>query len=401
MTAPHDGPRTMTAGERVVDRPAALPLGRIDLRRAVGGLRAAIALDRSLVAAFLVSRMLILAAAVAAETLIVRNPNLTGGDGAPILRSLTSWDGWFLLGIVRDGYHAAAVTGTYHDYAFLPLYPAIVRILSAPWPAFAGLVAVVVSNAAFLVALGLFVSLGEAVVGRGRARVGALYLAVFPFSAVFSMSYTESLFLMFALGAFLAAERDRRALAGILFALACLTRLQGVVMLVPLGLILLSRDGWRPRLSQAWLALGPLASGAFLAFVATLTGRTSGYLDAQVGWGRTGVGTAASNGGSIVDMFSPYQASLLLTLGVAVFLLVYVRHDKIPLAYALLPVLTLGLAFSSGLLEAIGRIAMLAFPYAWILAGRRSPAFRRAWPLLSAGLMTLLAVLMFGGYYVP
>ena len=65
------------------------------------------------------------------------------------------------------------------------------------------------------------------------------------------------------------------------------------------------------------------------------------------------------------------------------------------------PILTLGLAFSSGLLEAIGRIAMLAFPYVWILAGRRSPSFRRAWPLLSAGLMTLLAVLMFGGYYVP
>jgi hypothetical protein len=258
-----------------------------------------------------------------------------------------------------------------------------------------------VSNVAFLISLGLLVSLGEKVVGRGRARIGALYLAVFPFSAVFSMSYTESLFLMLALGAFLAAERDRRAVAGILFGLACLTRLQGAVMLVPLGLILLSRDGWRPRLSQAWLALGPLASGAFLLFVASLTGSTSGYLDAQVGWGRTGVGTAASNGGSIADMFSPYQASLLLVLGVAVFLLVYVRHDRIPLPYALLPVLTLGLAFSSGLLEAIGRITMLAFPYVWILAGRRSPAFRRTWPMLSAGLMTLLAVLMFGGYYVP
>jgi hypothetical protein len=400
MTTHEDG-RTVTTGEGAARLRLAIPLRRLDLRRAVGTLQAAVALDRSLVAAFVVSRLLILAAAVAAENLIVRNPSLTSGDGAPILRSLTSWDGWFLLGVARDGYHAAAVSGSYHDYAFLPLYPALVRLLAAPWPAFAGVVAVIVSNAAFLVALGLFVSLGEAVVGRGRARLGALYLAVFPFSAVFSMSYTESLFLVLALGAFLAAERDRRAVAGILFGLACLTRLQGAVMLVPLGLILLSRDGWRPRLSQAWLGLGPVASGAFLLFVASLTGSTSGYLDAQVGWGRAGVGTAAATGGSIADMFSPYQASLLLVLAVAVFLLVYVRHDRIPMAYALLPILTLGLAFSSGLLEAIGRIAMLAFPYAWILAGRRSSAFRRAWPLLSAGLMTLLALLMFGGYYVP
>ena len=336
-----------------------------------------------------------------AETLIIRNPSLTSGDGAPILRSLTSWDGWFYLGIARDGYHAAAVTASYHDYAFLPLYPFVIRVLSAPWPAFAGLVGVVISNVAFLIALGLFVRLGESVAGRRRARLGAAYLAIFPFAAVFSMSYTESLFLALVLGAFLAAERDRRPLAGLLFALACLCRLQGIVLIVPLALVLLRRDGWRPRPSLAWLALGPAASGAFLLFVARLTGSSSGYLDAQVGWGRSGVGTAAANGESIAQLFTPYQATLIAVLAVAIFLLVYLRGDRIPLAYALVPILTVGLAMSSGLLEAIGRIAMLAFPYAWILAGRRSGWFRRAWPLASAGLMTLFAVLMFGGYYVP
>ena len=144
----------MTAPERTGRRARAPGARRRAARTCAArsaGIRAAIALDRSLVAAFVVSRLLVLAAAVAAETLIVRNPALTSGDGAPILRSLTSWDGKFLLGIVRDGYHAAAVTGTYHDYAFLPLYPAIVRVLSAPWPAFAGLVAVLVSNVAFLI----------------------------------------------------------------------------------------------------------------------------------------------------------------------------------------------------------------------------------------------------------
>src|SRR5436190_16493665 len=205
-----------------VGAPASLRERGLEATRQLVG---AIALDRSLVAVFVVSRLLVIAAAVAAETLIVRNPSLTSGDGAPILRSLTSWDGWFYLGIVRDGYHAAPVTGAYHDYAFLPLYPLLVRVLAAPWPAFAGLVAVLVSNVAFLVSLGLFVRLGEAVVGARRARLAALYLAVFPFAGVFSMSYTESLFLCLALGAFLAAERDRRLLAGALFGLACLCRL--------------------------------------------------------------------------------------------------------------------------------------------------------------------------------
>jgi hypothetical protein len=44
---------------------------------------------------------------------------------------------------------------------------------------------------------------------------------------------------------------------------------------------------------------------------------------------------------------------------------------------------------------------MLAFPFVWILANRRSPFARRTWPLLSVGLFTLVAVLEFGGYWVP
>ena len=365
------------------------------------GLTRVIALDRGLVAVFIASRLLVLLAAFAAESLLARNPNLTSGDGAPILRSLTSWDGLYYLEIARSGYHAAAIVGTYHDYAFPPLYPAVVWIMSLPSPSFAGLVGVLVSNVAFLVALGLLVTLGEGVVGRRRARLGASYLAIFPFAAVFSMSYTESLFLALSLGAFIAAERDRRALAGLLLAFACLCRLQGIVMLVPLALILLQRDGWRLRASVGWLMLGPLSVAGFFAFVATLTGSTTGYLDAQVGFGRTGIGTAATAGSSIAALFTPYQGTLLVVLGIAIFLLVYLREDRIPLPYALLPILTLGLELSSGLLEAVGRIAMLAFPYVWILAGRRASWFRRAWPLASAGLMTLFAVLMFGGYYVP
>ncbi len=51
-------------------------------------------LDRVLVLAFVGSRLVVLAAAVLAETVFSRNPALTSGDGAPVLRSLTSWDGW-------------------------------------------------------------------------------------------------------------------------------------------------------------------------------------------------------------------------------------------------------------------------------------------------------------------
>lgn len=357
-------------------------------------------LDRRLLGAFAVSRAVVLLAALAAETVLPRNPALTSGDGAPILRSLTGWDGWFYLGIVRDGYHALPVSGAYHDYAFFPLFPLVVRLLSLPWPAFAGLVAVAVSNVALLVGLGLLARLGEPILGRERSSLAVAYLAIFPFAAVFSMAYTESLFLALSLAAFLAAERDRRAWTGVLFALAALCRLQGVVLIVPLALIFLRRDGWRLRLSQIWLLMGPLATLSFLGYTAVLAGGARGYLDAQTAWGRSGVGGSAP-GRSLLDLLSPYNASLLLVLCLEIFLLVYIRPDRIPLAYALVPILYLAAALSSGLLEAIGRIAMLAFPYCWILAGRRSVAFRRAWPAISVMLLAVLATTMFRGYYVP
>jgi len=358
-----------------------------------------IKLDRGLVATFIASRLLIVAAAVVAETLIPRNPGLIPGADGPLLRSLTSWDGWYYLGIARDGYHAAPVVGAYTNVAFPPLFPAIVRVLSLPFPGSEGVV-VLVSNVTFLVALGLLVRLGTPYLGRRRATLAAGLLVIYPFASTFAMAYTESLFLLLMVGAFLAAERGHRTWAGIFLALTVLCRLQGVALILPLWILLLRQDGWRPRASQAWLLLGPLAGLGFLAYIATITGSPTAFLDAQQAWGREGVGGAAP-GKTIGAQFSPYQAALLLTLLWSVFLLVYVRVDRLRPEYWLVPVLFIAAEISSGSLEAVGRITMLAFPLVWILANRRSSFVRRAWPLVSVGLFTLIAVLSFGGYWVP
>lgn len=357
-------------------------------------------LDQTIVGAFVVSRLLVVVAAIVAEYFIIRNAALIPGDGAPILKSLTSWDAWYYLGVVREGYHADPVSGLYRDTAFLPLFPIVVRVLSAPWSQYAGLVAVIVSNVAFLLALGLLARLGEPYLGRRRASLAAALLAIYPFASAFAMAYTESLFLLLMVGAFLAVERGHRATSGVLFALACLCRFQGVVLLLPLGLIMLRQDGWRPKPSLIWLALGPIAALAFLLYVGWLSGSLTAYLDAQQAWGREGVGGAGSSE-TVAAMFSPYQAALLLTLCWSIFMLVWARADRMRIEYVLVPVLFILAELSSGSLEAVGRVTMLAFPFVWLLANRRSLFARRSWPVLSAGLFTAIAILSFGGYWVP
>ena len=361
---------------------------------------ATLGLDRRIVWAFVVSRVLVVLAAVIAEGFIIRNPALTSGDGAPILRSLTSWDGWYYLGIVRDGYHTVPVSGAYRDVAFLPLFPALVWVLSLPWPTFAGLVSVLVANVASLISLGLLRRLGEPYLGRRRASIAAALMAIYPFASAYAMAYTESLFLALSIGAFLAAEKDRRLVAGLLLALASLSRFQGIVLILPLAIVLLRHDSWKARPSLAWLLLGPAAALGFFAYVGAITGSTTAYLDAQQAWGRLGVG-GSSPGSTIAAAISPYQIALLVTLSAAVFLLVFARRDRIRIEYVLIPVLYIVAEMASGSLEAVGRVTMLAFPYAWILANRGGFFARTYWPVASAGLFTALAILAFGGYWVP
>jgi hypothetical protein len=377
-----------------------VPMPALGWRERVGDLAVELRLDGGLIALFVASRLLIVIAAFIAEALIPRNPLLDPGADGPILRSLTSWDGWYYLGIVRDGYQADAVSGAYSNIAFPPLYPLLVRLLSFPIKGSEGIVAIIVSNVAFLIALGLLVRLGTPYLGRRRATMAAGLLVIYPFASVFAMAYTESLFLLLMVAAFLAAERGHRAWAGIFLALTVLCRLQGIALILPLGIVMLRQDGWRPRASLGWLALGPLAGAAFLGYIATVTGTPTAFLDAQQAWGREGIG-GASAGTTIGAMFSPYQAALVAILAASTFLLVFVRVDRLRPEYWLVPVLFIAAELSSGSLEAVGRITMLAFPFVWILANRRSIFARRAWPAVSVGLFAMIAVLQFGGYWVP
>lgn len=349
---------------------------------------------------FVAGRLVVLVAAVFSEFLLIRNASLTSGDSSFLLRALTSWDGWWYLGIARDGYHLAAIQGPYHDYAFLPLYPALVRLLSAPFSGAEGLVSVLLSNVLFAVGLGLLFQLGRRYLGDRRAAVACFLLAVSPFSSVFSMAYGESLFLALSVGAFLAAERGHRGFAGVLLALAAVARLQGAVLALPLWLVMLRADGWRLRWTQAWALLAPVAVGAFLASVAWFTGSAGAYAANQAQWGRGVIG-GLDPSQTIAATFNPIQIGLVLILCASIWPLVYARVDKLRIEYALIPIMFIGATFVSGNLESIGRYVTTAFPIFWLLAARRSLFWRRSWPVLSAGLLGIFALLSFGGYWAP
>jgi hypothetical protein len=135
---------------------------------------------------------------------------------------------WYLE-IARDGYVDAG------SKVYFPLYPLLIRLVSA-LVGNAMLAALLVSNVALIGALVLLYRLSEALFGATSARRAVAYWLLFPTAFFLFAAYTESLFLFLVLAAFDCARRDKWILAALFGALAALTRLQGVLLIVPLAI---------------------------------------------------------------------------------------------------------------------------------------------------------------------
>jgi hypothetical protein len=203
--------------------------------------------------------------------------------------TFAAWDSGWYFGIAQRGYYFDPDGQS--SIPFFPLYPLLMRI--AAWP-FGGtdrslwLAGIVISYVSFFVALVLLHRLTERFVGtREAARRTVLYVAVFPFSYFFSRVYTESLFLLVTVAAVYAAFSSRWRLAGFFGALAALTRPNGLLIIVPLGILALQTGAsWRERLRHVSpLIAVPSALGLYCCYVYSLTGDAFAWLDAQKHWG--------------------------------------------------------------------------------------------------------------------
>jgi hypothetical protein len=174
------------------------------------------------------------------------------------------WDTAWYLEIAGHGYSC------YGSSAFMPLYPLLIHGLGMLAGGNNLAAALLISSIASFFAFYLLYQLAKELTGSTEvARASVVALAIFPVSFFLMAGYTEALFLALAIGAYLAARRASWLLAGGLAALATLTRLQGILLLVPLGLELLLTHrnelrNWRPWLS---LLLAPVALALFIVFI--------------------------------------------------------------------------------------------------------------------------------------
>jgi Mannosyltransferase (PIG-V) len=209
------------------------------------------------------------------------------------------WDWYRYLTIAEYGYTSGK--GPAYDSnitAFFPGFPLMLRavhVVVRNWAA-AGLLVSLVAGAVAVVALARLAQFeyesrypqADLRSGSKAARMAVLLLVCAPAAVFLAAGYTESLFLAFAVPGWLAARQRHWVTAGVLVALACTIRINGLFAAAGIFVMFVTS---RPRVRD-WsrspaLLLPAAAAGAYMAYLKDITGNWLAWLQAeQRGWQR-------------------------------------------------------------------------------------------------------------------
>ncbi len=366
--------------------------------------------------AFAITRLAIGLAAYFGAALLPDGPNiyhLRGTDNLLLDVFASRWDTGFYISIAEEGYKNEGVP--FPSTAFWPLLPLAMRAVGALTGDVA-IAGVLVANLALLGAMMLLYRLVDGEWGEEVATRSVWYMLIYPASFFGSAIYTESLFLLFAIGSLYLARRGYWESAGLLGAAGAATRLVGII----LAPVLLA-EWWRQRRAGpprpslvAALAAGlvPLGTAAYMLYLHLQFGDALAFVHASAAWereprsplGLIGELMAAPEGGWPLALLSGRfrLGDWIDLLAVAFFLALGVRllfERRWP--DGLLVTLGVLMPLSSGLLMSQRRYMWVLFP-AFVLLARWGgrPWVDRLITAVSLTLLALFTALFANGYWV-
>ncbi|MEP7289577.1 MAG: hypothetical protein ABI947_27830 [Chloroflexota bacterium] len=301
-------------------------------------------------------------------------------------------------------YDKVAIQGYRPDngIVFPPLYPLLIRLLAPFCGGSYVLAALIISNIACLLSFILLYKLIQREFHDSSLATRTLIaLAAFPTAFYLVAGYTEPIFLALTLGAFLAAFDKKWWLAGILAFFASLTRLQGVVLCLPLAWIAYVQ--FRERGPRAILERVPAVLGAALG-TASYTGyialsKLGSFENAyNIGWKLTSRPPWESImtyfdrlRGGITQYYENSNALILLVM-VILAIVVTIKFQPAYSLYVWSSLFVILLRYHYGILlegaqfESVFRYSLLLFP-CFIAAAK---LFQRWWMLVPYGLVMLV-----------
>ena len=331
----------------------------------------------------------------------------------PLLLLGRSWDSVWYLGIAAHGYGLTQRnrTGIHSDLAFFPLYPGLVRTVTTLTPLDGVRAGLLVSwTAAVAAAYGIYL-LGVWLHGPAVATVLVVLWGLLPHSVVLSMAYTEPVLTACAAWSLYAVLSGRWVWAGVLAALAGLSRPNGVAVAAAV-LSAAAQEVWRARgrgvSPRLWTGavLAPLGWSGYVLWVGSCRGDPlGGYFTVQRLWrsrfdfGRGSVRVTEHRLLHGTRLLFPMALVIVMVSGVLFALLI---ADRAPLPLVVYSGVLLVIALGgSGFFESKPRFLLPAFPLLIVVA-RALVRTARARPWHAAVVASALAGLSFvyGAYVV-
>lgn len=174
---------------------------------------------------------------------------------------LEIWNRWDALNYQRLAQFGYSATGEMQPLlVFYPLYPWTVRLFAFLTRDYL-VSAFIVSTVASLVTAIVLLRLVELDYSKELAQRAVWFLFIFPTSYFLHIGYTESLFLMLALGCMYSARRQRWFMASLFGALTCLTRANGVVLVPVLAMEAAHQYRTTRRWHWQWLYIALVGFG--------------------------------------------------------------------------------------------------------------------------------------------
>ncbi len=391
------------------------PTGLDAARRAFDSVRARPALADA-VLAFTLTRPTVLLAGLLAVSAIGAPPSAAGSIGRDPLATLPDrFDAGWYAGIADDGYEWQYRFDRQQNLAFFPAYPLLMRAAGAAIGAsdrtlnrdtrllryqWAGLF---ISLAAFFWAAWYLSRIARDLLGDERATTAVLLLAAYPFAIFYSAAYTESLFLLAAVGAWYHFRRTEWMRAALWGLVAGLSRPNGFMLSVPLGLLALGVSdatpssvvqAFRPaqraagspeglhydRNTAIQLAVAAMPVIGMLMFTVYVFQRTDiwfAWARMHGAWGRSFSGVTLTPVGSAAGLLQlamayPFQA--LNTIGLSFALaMAWPVWRKLGAAWAAFILVNILPPLLSGGVLSMGRLTSTLFPIFLALAAIVSP----------------------------
>lgn len=344
----------------------------------------------------------------------------------PFLRNHVAWDSEFYLSIATHGYDDPAIRtippqpdaaapfdrALSLNYAFFPAYPFLIRWVAVPLSVVglnpistASLAGVLISVLGTLVGMLALDDLARQAQTNSAGVRAAFYLIAFPTGFYLAQVYTEGLFVGLAFGCFALLNRDRWFGAGLLAAIAPLTRAVGVALVIPLALAwvqAVQRQQFHPLsrqgIAKAAIVLAPLVT--HLSWKFSFLGGAFNQVEkayfqcepfalsrAWLAW-RDGLLAVFGGNPQTRVYFAIEFAAVLLGL---VTCLVSLRKDPGMAGYGLV---VIAISMTCGVAQGMHRY-ILAIPSVFLVLSRwgSSEIVDRVWTLASILLMGMLTAL--------